>query len=103
MATLLAASEPGGTVSLDSIGDAVGAAAVTYDDLERLIEGLEVAGRIVAAPAVELRSDLTRVLRAAHRLQERFGRTPRLAELAAETGLSTANIVTALRFARTLG
>jgi hypothetical protein len=100
---LLAESSSAPLVTLDAIGDAIGATPVTYDQIERIVERLENAGRTVGQPPLDLTADLRRVLLTARDLRQRLGRAPRIAELATEAELPLVAVIAALRFARTMG
>ncbi len=89
-------------VSLNDIGDVIGAAAATPDDIEALFLCLETAGRTISTEEVERpQQSLRAVLRAARALKAR-GETASTAAIARETGLSQEQVRGALLFAQVL-
>ena len=101
---LLAESEDSREVHLDRIGEAIGLAAAGTDDVEQLLARLEAKGRRVVAPqGGDGERKLARVLEAARALRTKLGRTPRPAEIAAETGLSEDDVRHALGLAQVMG
>lgn len=102
VARLLAATPAGAELTLDDVGEAVGAAPVTYEDIEAILDALAAAGHAVELPAVDLTAHLQRVLTAARDLKREHGGTPSVQDLERATGLSRTLIVAALRFADTL-
>lgn len=101
---LLAASESTGSLTVDAIGEALGALAVTADEIDQLFTALELAGRTIAAPeGVDLPGRLRDVLGATRRVAAELGRRPTLSELAAATGLDEAQVRHALSYGRVLG
>lgn len=101
---LLAGSAPGAELSLDAIGDALGAIAVTPDEIGWLLDSLEGAGRRVGtALGVGAVAALNRVLTCARSLRQELGRPARVDELAGRTGLSELEVRRALLFARVMG
>lgn len=99
---LLTETPPGDLITLDAIAGAVGTARVAYEAVEAIIEALEAEGREVGEPPADLAADLRRVLETARSLHGKLGRTPRIGEIAAESGLSSAAVATALRFSQIL-
>ena len=99
---LLAATVPGDSVSLDAIGEQVGAEPVSYDEIGEIIDALERAGRPVASPALGAAQTLKQVLAAAREARRTSGRTPTVQELERATGLDRTAVLTALRFADVL-
>jgi succinyl-CoA synthetase alpha subunit len=94
---LLAASADAGEVSLDAIGVAIGARAITSVEIDAMISALEAAGRKVVGPeggAGEAR--LKEVVAAARALGPELGRKPTVAEIAARSGLSADEVRHAL-------
>lgn len=104
IATLLGESEDSREVHLDRVGEALGLAAASADDVDRVLARLEAAGRTVVAPeggGGEVK--LAKVLAVARELRTRLGRTPRAAEIAAAAGLSEDDVRHALGLARVMG
>ncbi len=94
---LLAASEGAREVSLDAIGEAIGARAITSEEIDAMISALEAAGRKVVGPeggAGEAR--LKEVVSAARALGPELGRKPTVSEIATRSGLSVAEVHHAL-------
>ena len=104
LAKLLAASEGSREVTLDEVGEAIGVAAVSFEDVEALLGALEGAGRRVRGPeGARGVGNLRRVLPEARALATSLGRRPTLAELAARTGLSEDDVRHALALGRVMG
>ncbi|MCC6552204.1 MAG: hypothetical protein IT372_04170 [Polyangiaceae bacterium] len=84
---LLARHRATGRVDLNDIAEVIGARAVTYDEIEHVIDRLEAEGLRVAEP---LRGQDVVVMRAvivsALRLRARLHRRPTVDEIAAECG-----------------
>ncbi len=101
---LLQASAQAGAVTLDQIGDALGALAVSGDEIDALLARLEGSGRRIASDEARDRvADLRAVMRAARALQASLGRRPTTEELAAETSLAERDVRTALLLGRVMG
>jgi hypothetical protein len=91
------------SVSLDEIGEVIGAASVTPPDIEALIVDLEKAGCNVGEEAKDsARELLAVVLRAARELRTTLGRNPTAPEIATHSGLSPSQVKSALLFAQVL-
>ncbi len=93
---------PESALSLDVIADAIGAMAITSDEIGLILDELEARGRTVAEGPVAARQSLTRVLASARKLKAALGRSPTSSEIAADSGLSAADVRLALLFARML-
>jgi hypothetical protein len=88
-------------LDLDVIGDVIGAAAVSADDIDALFAALERHGRVVGDPTAGAASEaLARVLATARELRREHGRVPSAAEIAARAGISVEVVRRALLFAR---
>lgn len=101
VAALLEASEASGEVSLDAIGEAVGARAVSQDDVDSIMHALEAKGRLIKGPeggGGEKR--LAQVIATARSLAAELGRKPSVAEIAARAGLSAEEVRHALALAQ---
>jgi len=88
-------------ISLDQIGDAIGARAVSTSDVDSVIEALEQAGRVVAAgdqPRGE--EHLHLVIRSIRELSAKLGRRPSQLEIAQHAGLSQTDVSHALQLTR---
>jgi hypothetical protein len=100
---LLAATPRGATLELDAIGDAIGARAVTMDEMAWLIDRIEAEGRVVGAPMPgDGVTALGAVLRAARALRTTSGRTPTVGEIAAQAGLEEREVRRALLLAKVM-
>jgi len=93
---------PERSLSLDSIGDAIGALFVTPDEIGAILDALEGAGRSIAVEQSSARQSLAGVLGAARELSRELGRKPTALEIAERSGLSLDAVRTALLFARVL-
>jgi hypothetical protein len=101
---LLAESAASKTVTLDAMGEAIGLVAVSTEDVDALMTALERAGRRIVGPeGARGVGNLRRVIPAARALAAKLGRTPSLAELAAETGLGEDDVRHALALGRVMG
>jgi len=99
---LLAATVPGDEITLDAIGEGIGTAPISYEQIGAVIDALERADRAIAEPGVDITHALKQVLSAARTAQERGAPTPSVQELERLTGFDRATILTALRFGDTL-
>jgi len=94
---LLQASEDGGEITLDAIGDAIGVRAITPEEIDALMTALEAKGRRIAGPEGGGGEERLRaVVTAARALGPELGRKPTLAEIAARSGLSPLEVRHAL-------
>ena len=104
IATRLGESEDTREVHLDRVGEALGLAAASADDVDRVLGRLEAAGRRIVAPdGGDGESKLATVLATARDLRTKLGRTPRAAEIAAAAGISEDDVRHALGLARVMG
>jgi hypothetical protein len=100
---LLDASATSGEVSLDAIGEAIGARAITPVEIEAIVAALEAAGRKVVAPGGGAgEAHLKEVLAAARVLGPELGRKPTVAEIATRSGLSEGEVRHALELAKVM-
>jgi hypothetical protein len=101
--SLLAASEASREVSLDQLGDALGALAVSHAEIDAMISALEAAERCVA-PLRDgpLEKHLGAVLAAVRGLTSQLGRRPKLDEIASEAKLTTREVRQTLFFVRVM-
>lgn len=97
---LLASSAASGKVSLDALGAAIGARAITSPEIDAMMTALERAGReVVGREDVEGGAGeerLKRVVAAARALRPVLGRKPTVAEIAARSGLDEEHVRHAL-------
>lgn len=94
---LLAASADTREITLDALGAAIGARAITSVEIDAMLSALEAANRKVVGPeggAGEIW--LKAVVSAARALGPELGRKPTVAEIAARSGLSAAEVHHAL-------
>jgi hypothetical protein len=90
-------------LSLDVIGEAIGAAPLTSDEIERVFEALEAAGRQIQGLTPNVREHLALVLRAARRLKSEHAHAPSIEAIALETGVNEGAVRAALLYASVLG
>ena len=98
---LLASDEQ--VISLDTIGEAIGAEKIAQAEIEELFLRMEQAGRELAAPTAKVRQNLHPVLLQARRLKLEKETTPNATAIAGATGLSVAEVRAALLYASVLG
>ncbi len=90
-----------GELTLDALGEALGARQVSSEEIGDMIDALESAGvRILDAP-LGARESLARVLDAARDLRA-LGRAASPREIAAHSGLALESVKLALLYAQTL-
>ncbi|MBI2389814.1 MAG: hypothetical protein HYV09_09500 [Deltaproteobacteria bacterium] len=90
-------------VPLDAIGDALGLTTDTTE-IEAVLDALEAAGRTIVAPeGARGVAALRKVVPAARAIARRTGRTAKVVEIAAETGLAEPEVRQALLLARVMG
>lgn len=98
---LLGSTAEGDAITLDAIGEAIGARPASADEIDRMFSMFERRGRRVTAPeGGGGEATLKRVLDAARALRAELGRPPRHDELAARTELSREDVRRALALAR---
>ncbi len=73
--------------SLDDLGDAIGTLPVTTDDIGRLLDELERAGRSISVQAPPTREELMLVTKTARALERELGRKPSPSEIAQRSEL----------------
>ena len=100
LAQLLADS--GRVVALDAVADAIGAAAVTMQDIEAIFDGLEAAGRTIEAERRDPPAALKQVLATVRSFSAISGRRPTIPEIAQHSGLTVADVRFAMLYARVL-
>jgi hypothetical protein len=90
-----------GRVHLDDLAEIIGGRAVTPEEIEALIDGLEAEGLRVGEDLDEQDvQDLDAVLASARRLQAALGRRPTVDEIAADTARPLHAVRRALGHAR---
>jgi 2-hydroxychromene-2-carboxylate isomerase len=98
---LLARTPAGGVIDLDTIGEAIGARAISQDEIDAVLATIEQRGRHVATPSGgQGEAILKTVLDAARVLQTELGRPPRADEIATRAGISREEVQHALSLAR---
>jgi hypothetical protein len=95
-------AQTGELVSLDAVAEAIGAAAVTFEDIEAVFDGLEAAGRRVESEPKDPPAALAKVLATVRRFSAVSGRRPTLPEMVEHSGLSLGEVRFALLYARVL-
>lgn len=91
-------AEAAPVVDLDAIADAVGTLAVSYEEVDALVEALEGRGlRVGEAPSEADVALVREVLRAARGLAAEGGQPPTLAALSARVGRHPIVVRSALR------
>lgn len=91
------------TIGLDEIGDAIGATAISIDEIELVFTTLEERGITVGDATIPPASaHLGDVLKTARALRSELGRTPRPDEIAQRAGLAPEAVRRALFAARIL-
>ena len=100
---LLASSAESGEVPLDEVGEAIGARAITTPEIEGILDALDAAGRKLVGPSGGAGEDrLKAVVAAARTLAASLGRKPTVVEIAAESGLSEAEVRHALALVKVM-
>jgi DNA-directed RNA polymerase sigma subunit (sigma70/sigma32) len=90
-------------VTLDALGEALGARAVSHAEIDAMIAALEARGVKVVAPEGGGGEERLRVVVATARaLVAELGRKPRPAEIAARSGLSEDEVRRALALAQVI-
>jgi hypothetical protein len=95
-------AQPAELVSLDDVADAIGASAVTFEDIEAVFDLLEAAGRRVESETKSPPLALAKVLSTVRSFSAVTGRRPTLPEIAERAGLSLGEVRFALLYARVL-
>jgi len=91
-------------VTLDEIGEALGALAASTDEIDAILSALEAAGRAIVGPEGGRGAETLRaVLPAARALAASFGRKPTIDEIAAHIGLPAERVRHALALGRVMG
>jgi hypothetical protein len=89
-------------VSLDAVAEAMGGAALTFEDIEAVFDALEAAGRRVESEPRDPPAALAKVLGTVRSFSALSGRRPTLLEIAEHSGLSLGEVRFALLYARVL-
>lgn len=91
-----------GAIALDAVAEAIGAAALTPQDIEAVFDALEAAGRRVESETRDPPAALAKVLAAVRSFSAVSGRRPTLPEIAVHSRLSLGEVRFALLYARVL-
>lgn len=98
---LLAPARPGSAIELDAIGEAIGARAVSADEIDAMLSLIEGRGfRVVTRAGGGGEATLKTVLTVARALRAELGRAPRPDEIAGRAGLGLIDVQHALSLAR---
>jgi hypothetical protein len=89
-------------LSLNTVAEAIGARAVTHDEIGELLDALESAGHSISLDKTSARESLASVLGSARALRRELGRSPTSDEIAVRSGLSLDAVRLALLYARVL-
>jgi hypothetical protein len=101
---LLARHRASGRVHLNDIDEVIGAAPVSYDEVDALIARLEAEGLAVGEPPDDAAIVVMRgVMASARRLRGGLGRAPTVAEIALDSGHAEHLVRRALESARSAG
>ena len=93
--------DAGKSIELDTIGEAIGARAISADEIDQVLAAIEARGHtIVTRAGGRGETTLKTVLSAARALKGELGRTPTSAEIATRTGLALIDVQHALSLAR---
>lgn len=99
----LAARAVAGAVTLDALGEALGARAVTPDEIDAMIAALEARGvEVSVAQGGDGERHLALVVTAIRALRVELGRAPRVDELAVRAGLPEQAVRHALALVRVM-
>jgi hypothetical protein len=100
---LLAETNDGDAIELDAIGEAIGARAISQDEIDAMLSAIEKRGRrVVTAEGGRGESTLKIVLDAARSLRAELGRAPRADEIASRAKISQQEVQHALALARVM-
>lgn len=101
VSSLVARHRASGRVELDDLDEAIGSNAVSYDEVDHIIERLEAEGLRVAEPLTPADIVTMRgIVEVARSLRARLQRTPTVAEIEAESGRPAHEVRRALQAAR---
>jgi hypothetical protein len=100
VSTLLAREEA--YLTLDTVAEAIGAAAVSVEDIDRILAELEARGRLAEEGVLSASNELAITLASARRLRAALKRAPTPEEIASEANISVSRVRGALLFARIL-
>ena len=90
------------SLSLDTIGEAIGTEQISQAEIEELFQSIEAAGRQIDEQVPDVRLHLNLVLREARRLREQHQSNPNVKALASATNLTEREVRTALLYASVL-
>ncbi len=96
-------SEATQTVTLDAIGEAIGARAIGQDEIDMMLDAIEAHGRQIIAPAGGGGpARLKIVLDTVRSFAKTYGRKPNVDEIAKASGLERDEVTTALALAKVM-
>jgi hypothetical protein len=90
-------------VSLDAIGETIGAERISQIEIEELFAEIEKAGRTIGGPTPQVRQYLHLVIDHARRLKGEQETTPNVSAIAEATGITVGQVRAALLYASVLG
>ena len=97
LSTLLEESRLSGQVTLDALGEAVGALQISHEEIDSLMRELEAHGRTIIGPeGGGVQEHLKRVIATARALASELGRKPNVTEIAERAGLRAEQVRHAL-------
>lgn len=100
---LLESSMPTKELTLDAIGDAIGARAITPDEIDEMMTALESAGCVIVGPkGGDGEAHLRAVIAAARALGPELEARPTIAQIAERSGLSPLEVRHALALLRVM-
>lgn len=98
---VLDGTNSGDEISLDAIGDAIGARLVSQEQIDAILVAIESRGRkVAAATGGRGEEHLKLVIAGARELRAELGRPPKPEEIATKSGLSVAEVKHALSLVR---
>ena len=100
ISALLARTED--QLTLDMIAETIGAAAVSVEDIDQMIQALEQQDRLAEEGVRSASDELAITLGSARRLRATLKRAPTPEEIASDANISVARVRGALLFARIL-
>lgn len=98
---LVAGTRDGDAITLDAVGEAIGARAIGQDEIDAILSAIEHRGRrVVSDEGGRGELHLKSVLAAARTLRSELGRAPRPDEIAERAGITKSEVQHALALAR---
>jgi hypothetical protein len=101
--SLIASTKEGDAIELDALGEAIGARAISQDEINAMLDMIDARGRHIVTPdGGHGEATLKIVLDAARSLRIEHGRPPRAEEIATRAGISITRVHHALSLARVM-